>query len=69
MASPGPTSQLPAAQLVHDSDSEIRDGSELASPIQVEKDQDMVVLTQLGRADVYHELLPDAQRTEIASFL
>ncbi len=76
MASPGPTSQLPAAQLVHDSDSEIMDGSELASPIQVKNEQDMVVLTQLGRNDMQQAVTdvdpvcePDAQRAEIASFL
>ena len=76
MASPGPTSQLPAAQLVHDSDSEIVDGSELASPIQVKNEQDMVVLTQLGRNDMQQFVTdvdpvcePDAQRAEIASFL
>ena len=76
MASPGPTSQVPAAQLVHDSDSKIMDGSEQASPIQVKDEHNMVVLTQLGRNDTQqfvtgvgqvHE--SDAQRAEIASFL
>ncbi len=52
------------------------DGSELASPIQVKNEQDMVVLTQLGRNDMQQFVTdvdpvcePDAQRAEIASFL
>ncbi len=77
MTSSGPTALPPAAQLIHDSDSEIMDSLEdLASPIRVKNEQDMVVLTQLARTDTpqfqtavgpVHE--PNAQRAEITSFL
>ncbi len=77
MASSGPTALTPAAQLIHDSDSEIMDSlDDLASPIRVANEQDMVVLTQLARTDTpqfqtavgpVHD--PNAQRAEITSFL